>query len=150
MQHRIAPVSTPILEEDTIQLIIHPRIRSAQDDSHVIRCRIDDPECVDMSGFDRGLPIFLSQFSDHSVNLQATYPMLDRKVFRLKLMEVLRWTLGSARAIDELPKILRDRAFDITSIGLPETERSPWKWWEELSGQQPSEPRSFVSRSLRR
>ena len=135
MQQRIAPVSVPILEKDTIQLVIHPRVRRAEYDSHVIRCRVVDPECVNVPGFDRGLPIFVGQFSDHAVNFHGAYPVLDREVFRLELMEVHRWTFWSARAIDELPKILGDRTFDITSIGLSETEASPWKWWKKLGGQ---------------
>lgn len=118
MQKRIAPVSVPILEEDTIQLIVHSRIRSAEYDSHVIRCRIVNPECVNVSSFDRDLLIFSGHLSDRSVNLHGTYSVLDSEVFCLKLMEVLRRTLWSARAVDELSQILRDRTFDITSIGL--------------------------------
>ena len=149
MQKHIAPVSIPVLEEDAIQLIIHPRIRSPEYDSRVSRCRIVNPECVNISGFDRGLPIFVGRSSDDSINFHGTYPVLDCEVFCLEMMEVPRQTLWSARAIDELPKVLRDRTFDVTSVGLPEAEGSLWKWWEKYSGQQPSEPRSYLSRSLR-
>lgn len=143
MQQRIAPVSIPVLEEDAIQLIIHPRIRSAEYDSHVIRCRIVNPECVNVAGFDRGLPICIGQSLDRSVNLHRTCPVLNGEVFCLKLVEVLGRTLWSAWAVDELPKISGDRSIDVTPVGLTEAERSPWMWREKLGGQQTSEPRVF-------
>ena len=143
MQKRIAPVSIPVLEEDTIQLIVHARIRSAEYDSHVIRCGIVNPESVNVSGFDRGLAIFIGQLPDRAVNLHSTDAVFDGEVFGLKLMEVHRRTLRSVRAVDELSKIPRNRTFDIPSVGLSEAKRSPWKWREKLGGQQTSEPRVF-------
>ena len=128
MQKRIVPVSIPVLKKNTIQLIIHSWVRSTEYDSHVIGCRIVNPECVNVSGFDRGLPIFIGQFPDHTIHLHGTYPMLDSEIFGLKLMEVLRRTLWSSRAVDELSKILRDRTIDSTSVCLSEAERSPRKW----------------------
>ena len=139
IQERIAPVSIPILKKDAIQLIIHTRVRSAEYDSHVIGCRIVNPECVNVSGFDRSLPIFIGQFLDHTIDLDGTYSVLDSEIFSLKLMEVLWRTLWSSRAVNELSKILGDRTFDSTSVGLSEAERSPWKGWEELGGKQASE-----------
>ena len=138
MQKRITPVSIPVLKKDTIQLIIHSRVRSAEYNSHVIGCRIVNPECVNVSGLDRGLPIFIGQLLDHTIYLHGTYPVLDSEIFCLKLMEVLWWTLRSSWAVNQLSKIFRERTFDSTSVGLSETERSPWKWWKKLGGQQAS------------
>lgn len=135
MQQRVAPVPVPVLEKDAVELVIHARIRRAEDDGHVIGRRVVDPEGVDVAGFDRGLAIFVRQFPDRAVNLHGADAVLDGEVFRLELMEVHGRAFGSAGAVDEVAEVRGDRSFDVASVGLAEAEGSPWKWWEEFGGE---------------
>lgn len=81
----IAPVSIPVLEEHTIQLIFHSSIRSTEYETRVIRRCVVNSECMNVTRFDRCFPMFGGQFLHHSIDLNHAYPALNSEVYYLKL-----------------------------------------------------------------
>ncbi len=74
------------------------------------------------------------------VNLDAHHSRLDPEILGLELMEMQRGPFRPLRAIYELPKVVRNRAFDIVFVSLTEQEASSRWRFKEFGSQQPSEP----------
>ena len=68
VQQCIVPIAVPVFEEDPIELVIVPRVRRAQVDSHALGRIWMNEEIMHTARLDRDLAIFRSNAADYPIH----------------------------------------------------------------------------------
>lgn len=103
MEQGIVPVPIPVLKEDTIELIVHARVRRTQVDRHDLAAVVVHEEAMDASCLDRDLAILGRHPTQLAVDLDAHDARLDLEVLGLVAVEVQWRAIGAIRAVNEFP-----------------------------------------------
>lgn len=122
---RVVPVPVPVLEEDTIELVVQPRVRGAEDDRHLHGGLGVDVEAVQGAGRDDELAVLGRLLVVLALVVDDAHDAgLDVGVLGLVAVDVQGGTLGLAARLDEPVQGRGDGGpcLDLVLVGLAELE----------------------------
>ena len=145
VEEGIMPVTVPILEKNTIQLIVHATIRSAEVNGHQFRRVRMNEETMNAPCLDRNLTILWQDLSDLTVYFNSHDTGFNLEILGLKLVEMQQWSTRPFRTIDQSSQILRDWALCRMPIGLAEQKASSGWRFKKLGSEQSAKSIAFVN-----
>lgn len=112
------PIAIPILEEDSVELIINPWVACAQQYCHLLRAVRMNVELVDVAGLAADLVIFRCENLRNPVHFDYADSILYFKVLGLKLVEVHGRPFRTSGRLDESAQVVGNWPFDVVAVGL--------------------------------
>ncbi|GMG07089.1 unnamed protein product [Aspergillus oryzae] len=135
------PQAIPILEEHSIELIVHTGIGGTEDNYHVFGAVGCDVEPVDAPGPALHLPVFGRQDASLAVDFGAHASLLNAEILVLEGVEVHGRARGVIqRLIDPLIVWVPFVEGRLQGVPLTETEASTRRGFQEFGNKGTSEP----------
>lgn len=137
----IMPQAIPILEEHSIELIVHTGIGGTEDNYHVFGAVGGDVEPVDAPGPALHLPVFGRQDASLAVDFEAHASLFNAEILVLEGVEVHGRARGVIqRLIDPLIVWVPFVDGRLQGVPLTEAEASTRRGFQEFGNKGTSEP----------